>query len=591
MDHVPSDSATSEVASDLDNKTIKRTKIYSRKLYIFCYILIFMYLGAFWCIPSAIFTLIQQQLHISTKQTGLLWSMYDIMYGLAAITSGVIIDKYKSTHIYNALFLLISIISLCTMHLIKQYILMLLTYIILSYSQAVLDCSIAVYIYKLFAVSDDRNAAFLLTICYVVATIVSFVFVPIIDLSLQLFNTYSYSMYILAIFSIPSFILILILPTPTQKINKVKTDTNITKLPTEQLQLTLINYTSIHVAGLLGLGLAKQNIKTYVHDIKTVTAPDMKESGQSTSNALTVNKTVSRSINIPTPTKTINISPSPSWFDIEIPVLKEYKNSVSFMEMDILESNTGTDIILQNKFDIQMETIREQLEMDCTVMKSATSPRVTHDFNAIQKQKKLIKFFAIINMCLVGYFQSQKVIFGAYLSIYTMEYMHMSKKNALYFVTAFFGGIFCGKCLAIYLLKKHRADDIILFCCICMEINSIVFIIMHILFGKNIINSNVFKYMLYLIVIIEGTMSSPLFNASYAFLSLIQPVTGFVTSLLFAGYCIGGAITAYAVGILCDQFNSYVVPYCAGIQIFACLCIGITIKIRYVRYQRKYQSK
>ena len=44
--------------------------------------------------------------------------------------------------------------------------------------------------------------------------------------------------------------------------------------------------------------------------------------------------------------------------------------------------------------------------------------RVVHDFNAILAKKRLIDFFALINLCLIAGYQSQNVVYGAYISRY-----------------------------------------------------------------------------------------------------------------------------------------------------------------------------
>eukprot|EP01084_Bolivina_argentea_P041355 76294_1 len=142
--------------------------------------------------------------------------------------------------------------------------------------------------------------------------------------------------------------------------------------------------------------------------------------------------------------------------------------------------------------------------------------------------------------------------------------------------------------MTIYLLKKFRADNSILFCCVTMFINGLFMLLLHILYDLNFINQNIFETLLYFILIIAGILSSPLFNASYSFLSLIQPITGFVTSLLFAGYCIGGAITAFIVGIFVDIFDAKIIPYSLVIQLFICVIIAVFIKLLYVKYHTKY---
>eukprot|EP01084_Bolivina_argentea_P319760 554628_1 len=465
-------------SQDSDKKVESLNKK-SFAFHICCCILIWMYLGAFYAIPSATFYSIRQQLHISTNQIGLLWSVYEIMYGISATLTGIIADlKYKLTKFYIAIFIIISIISLSVMHLITNYLVMIIVWSLLSYALGVFDCCNAIFAYKLFI--NPQHGTIFLTIGTIIAMIMMTAIVPVIDLSLAIFDSYSYSMYLLFIFAVPALILVLVLPVPntTEHVNKEENKNN--------------------------------------------------------------------SLNI----RTSMIRSSALFF----------KNENSIQQQVAQQSHS-------------------ELRSPNTIM---------YALNRQKLKKRQINIFRCLAMCVMAGFQSQNIMYSAYIAVYTINYLKISEQMALYFVTVFFTGMTIGRVATVYLLTKYRADKVILMCNITTFFIGLLFLAFHLLYDKKMITLYTFETILYFILFSAGFLSSPLLNAAYAFLSLIQPISGFANSLLFGGYCIGGATTAYVIGAFVDAFGARVIPMSVVIQLSICLFCGIAIRLKYINYRTKY---
>ena len=154
-----------------------------------------MFLALFWgvleCVSSALMTLLQEQLRITTQQLSLIHTTRGVAYICSAIIASLVVDKFKSTHHYIATVSIIASISLCLIPSSQDRGIQTYHWIVIGYSLATIEVLIPVYTFRAWPGNAQHAWFIFLSIQAASKTLVPI----IVQFTVQRVGDYSYALY------------------------------------------------------------------------------------------------------------------------------------------------------------------------------------------------------------------------------------------------------------------------------------------------------------------------------------------------------------------------------------------------------------
>eukprot|EP01084_Bolivina_argentea_P209867 357400_1 len=187
-----------------------KAKTAKKFIYFTMYILIYAFHGCLLSMPGAIYLELQQQLNTSSQTISWIYSSMAISSACSAILSGIIIQKFKSTHKYLAVMVLLEVIALCVIPFNQHVYIAFILFIAVGAGYSAVDICASVFIFRAFPI--DGQHKFFLT--QTVLSICSTSMPLIIELSLNKTNEYYIPLIIVAFIGFIFVFMAVLIPTP-----------------------------------------------------------------------------------------------------------------------------------------------------------------------------------------------------------------------------------------------------------------------------------------------------------------------------------------------------------------------------------------
>eukprot|EP01084_Bolivina_argentea_P066532 121280_1 len=182
----------------------------TRKLFL-CYFFFCLLWGHLESLPGSLFSELITQLEISEVQLGSIFVSKSIAFCLSSIIAAYIIDKYESSHKYSAFIFFISGISVALIAYINKVYIQYILWICIGSASGLIEVGIPVYSFRAFTGDNSAKIWFKLMSAYNLAKTVTPL---IIQTSISMFSTFSYSSFIVAFVAYSGSMLLFVLETP-----------------------------------------------------------------------------------------------------------------------------------------------------------------------------------------------------------------------------------------------------------------------------------------------------------------------------------------------------------------------------------------
>eukprot|EP01084_Bolivina_argentea_P140368 246781_1 len=187
----------------------KAKKSRTRNLFI-CYLFMCLFWGFLAPLPGSLFSELQKQLHISDISVTQLFLSRAITFCAGSIVTAYIIDKFISTHHYVSLVFCVALVSVSLVPFITYIPIQYLLWISMGFTGGLIEVSLPVYAFRTFT-DSAQTIWFVLLTCYGVAKTVT----PLaIQLSITLFDTFAYALFLMSAAALCASIFLFILATP-----------------------------------------------------------------------------------------------------------------------------------------------------------------------------------------------------------------------------------------------------------------------------------------------------------------------------------------------------------------------------------------
>eukprot|EP01084_Bolivina_argentea_P092867 167051_1 len=184
--------------------------IFFNPLFI-CYFLVCLYWGFLESLPGSLFNELIEQLNISEIKVSSIFLSRAVTFCVSSIITAYIIDKFISTHKYAFIILIISAICLSWIPFVNDVYIQYILWISLGFASGLIEVAIPVYTFRAF-VTNSQKMWFILLTCYGIGKSL----IPlIIQFFIELFDTFSYSLFFISFTALTACIFLFILSTPT----------------------------------------------------------------------------------------------------------------------------------------------------------------------------------------------------------------------------------------------------------------------------------------------------------------------------------------------------------------------------------------
>eukprot|EP01084_Bolivina_argentea_P151432 264301_1 len=178
--------------------------------YMFAYALLLMSVGSLETFSSAIFVELQHQLNVDKATIAFIFTVKSISFGVSSIICAYVLDSFNETHYFVAITILLSTISITLIPFIQIVSVMYILFIFIGFAIGTLLVAFPVYIFRQYPNQQTKMIYIVLTVYGICKTIIPL----LIQLSISLYSSYQYALYIITIISLLTCILLLILSTP-----------------------------------------------------------------------------------------------------------------------------------------------------------------------------------------------------------------------------------------------------------------------------------------------------------------------------------------------------------------------------------------
>ena len=203
----PVDSTTFSLpALDPEDETINE----NGKILFLSYALISINEGGLETLSSSLFTNISEQLSISELQTSYIMLSRSVSYVASTLLTAFVLDRFRATHRYYAVVLLLGAICCCAIPFIQEYSAHFAMWSVLGMCSATMDVAMPVYVYRRWP-QKATNYFIVLLSTYGIAKLVN----PLlIQVSVQMMGGYANTLFLIAAIAVSGSSLLLCLDTP-----------------------------------------------------------------------------------------------------------------------------------------------------------------------------------------------------------------------------------------------------------------------------------------------------------------------------------------------------------------------------------------